>query len=250
MSFQNKVVVITGAANGIGKSIALAYGVLGSNVIVADKNEEQGLKVVSQINEQAIGKAIFVKTDVTIQDEVIYLINKTIELFERIDIVINNAGISTFKSFYDLKVEEWDQVLNTNLRSVFMVSQQSAKYMRNNGQGGAIVNIASTRATMSEPHTESYSASKGGILALTHALAITLGPDNIRVNSISPGWIEVSDYESLREIDHEQHPTGRVGKPEDIARACLYLTDDSNDFVTGTDLVVDGGMTRKMIYEH
>ena len=102
---------------------------------------------------------------------------------------------------------------------------------------------------MSEPHTEAYTASKGGVLALTHGLAVSLGPDHIRVNSISPGWIETGDYSQLRKIDHEQHPSMRVGKPEDIAKACLFLTSDENDFITGENLVIDGGMTRKMIYE-
>ncbi|HOP73043.1 MAG TPA: SDR family oxidoreductase, partial [Thermoclostridium caenicola] len=110
------------------------------------------------------------------------------------------------------------------------------------------VNIASTRALMSEPNWEAYAATKGGIVALTHALAASLGKDRITVNAISPGWIETGDYTRLRPADHEQHLSGRVGKPEDIARACLYLTDKANDFVTGINLVVDGGMTRKMIY--
>jgi len=101
---------------------------------------------------------------------------------------------------------------------------------------------------MSEPNTEAYAASKGGILALTHALAVSLGPDGIRVNAISPGWIENGDYAALRPEDHAQHPAGRVGVPDDIARACLFLTQKENDFITGTELIVDGGMTRKMIY--
>jgi NAD(P)-dependent dehydrogenase (short-subunit alcohol dehydrogenase family) len=102
---------------------------------------------------------------------------------------------------------------------------------------------------MSEPDSEAYAASKGGIVALTHALAASFAPDHIRVNCISPGWIETGDYSKLRDTDHSQHLSGRVGKPDDIARACLYLTEDGNDFVNGTNLIIDGGMTRKMIYE-
>lgn len=119
--------------------------------------------------------------------------------------------------------------------------------MRKRG-GGSIINIASTRAFMSEPNSEAYAASKGGIIALTHALAVSFAPDHIQVNAISPGWIETGDYGQLREIDHLQHPAGRVGRPDDIARACLYLTSEGNDFITGANLVIDGGMTRKMIY--
>ena len=152
------------------------------------------------------------------------------------------------KSPYELTVDQWDLVLNTNLRGAFLCSREAAKIMRRQG-GGAIVNIASTRAFMSEANTEAYSASKGGIIALTHALAVSLAPDKIRVNSISPGWIETGDYAELREIDHLQHPAGRVGIPDDIARACLFLTHDDNGFITGANIMIDGGMTRKMIYE-
>lgn len=112
------------------------------------------------------------------------------------------------------------------------------------------MNIASTRAQMSEPNSEAYAATKGGIVAITHALAASLGDDRIKVNCISPGWIETKEYDQLRSVDHEQHLSKRVGKPADIAKACFYLTDPENDFVTGANLVVDGGMTRKMIYEH
>ena len=122
----------------------------------------------------------------------------------------------------------------------------AAKHMKN---GGAIINLASTRAFMSEPHSESYAASKGGVVALTHALASSLSEYNITVNSISPGWIETGDYKALKESDHAQHFSNRVGKPDDIARACLYLANPENNFITGTNLTIDGGMTKKMIYE-
>jgi NAD(P)-dependent dehydrogenase (short-subunit alcohol dehydrogenase family) len=168
--------------------------------------------------------------------------------FGAVDVLINNAGFARFKSPYELTVAEWDDMLNTHLRGMFLCAREAAKPMRDSGRGGAIVNVASTRARMSEPGAEAYAAAKGGIVALTHALAVSLGPDRIRVNCVSPGWIETSSYDALRAVDHAQHPTGRVGKPEDVALACLYLTDPANDFVTGVDLVVDGGMTRKMIY--
>jgi NAD(P)-dependent dehydrogenase (short-subunit alcohol dehydrogenase family) len=115
-------------------------------------------------------------------------------------------------------------------------------------QGGFVINIASTRALMSEPDTEAYAASKGGILALTHAFAASLAPDRIRVNCISPGWIETGDYDAIKPDDHRQHFSGRVGKPEDVARACLFLSHAENDFINGINLILDGGMTHKMIY--
>jgi NAD(P)-dependent dehydrogenase (short-subunit alcohol dehydrogenase family) len=146
-----------------------------------------------------------------------------------------------------LTTEEWDEVVNTNLRGAFFCAREAARSMKKRG-GGAIVNIASTRALMSEPHSEAYAASKAGLVGLTHALAVSLAPYRIRVNAVSPGWIETGDWSALRSVDHEQHPAGRVGRPEDVVRACFYLTDPANDFVTGINLVVDGGMTRKMIY--
>ncbi|MQL53995.1 SDR family oxidoreductase [Desulfofundulus thermobenzoicus] len=169
------------------------------------------------------------------------------EKYGTIHILINNAGITCRRSPYELTVDQWDEVINVNLRGAFLCAREAARVMRRQG-GGAIVNIASTRALMSEPGTEAYAAAKGGLIALTHALAISLGPDGIRVNAISPGWIETGDYGALRSVDHHQHPAGRVGRPEDIARACLFLTGPGSDFITGANLVIDGGMTRKMIY--
>ncbi len=249
MEFQNKVVIVTGGSQGIGKTIAKHFGSKGAKVVIADIAEEKGIDTVTFINDNDQGNAIFVKTDVSSLENIRDLMDTTIHTYGRIDILINNAGISKFKTIFEVTEEDWNNVINTNLKSVFFCSQQAAIHMRKNNEGGSIVNIASTRAMMSEPNTESYAASKGGIVALTHALAITLGEENITVNAISPGWIEAHHYNTLREIDHTQHPAGRVGTPDDIARACLYLTNKDNSFITGINLVVDGGMTRKMIYE-
>ncbi|USK71313.1 SDR family NAD(P)-dependent oxidoreductase [Peribacillus asahii] len=248
MDFSNKTVVITGAGNGIGKGVALSYAEKGANIVLADIDETAGIQTVTRIKEQG-GEALFVQTDVRIEADIIRLMEAANQTYGQIDILINNAGKALFRSPYDLSIEEWDDVINTNLRSVFLGSREAAKYMRHNKDGGSIVNIASTRAVMSEPNSESYAATKGGIVAVTHALAASLGEDRITVNAISPGWIETGDYAKLSQIDHEQHLSKRVGKPDDIARACLYLTAKENDFVTGINLVVDGGMTRKMIYE-
>ncbi|WP_223701387.1 glucose 1-dehydrogenase [Sutcliffiella deserti] len=247
MDFQDKVVIITGAANGIGRGIAQEYAKKSAIIVLADLDIEAGKEVEKELKEKGT-KALFVQTDVSKDVDIVHLISKTMEQFQRLDILINNAGITKFQSPYDLSIEDWDLVINTNLRSVFLGSREAAKHMRENG-GGAIVNIASTRSAMSEPNSEAYAASKGGIVAITHALAASLSEDMITVNAISPGWIETGDYSSLREKDHEQHLSKRVGKPSDIAKACLYLTDSENDFVTGTNLIIDGGMTRKMIYE-
>nr|WP_308639481.1 SDR family oxidoreductase [Paenibacillus silvisoli] len=248
MDKRNSVVMVTGAGRGIGREVALAYAREGARLILVDRNAEW----IAEISETIIasgGEPPVCRTlDLSDAQAIAACFAELKKIVTRLNALINNAGLGVWKSVYDLSVEEWDYVVNTNLRGTFLCAREAATLMKENG-GGSIVNIASTRAIMSEPHSEAYAASKGGILSLTHALALSLGPDRIRVNAISPGWIETGDYAKLRVEDHEQHPAGRVGKPDDIARACLYLTDPRNDFVTGTNLVIDGGMTRKMIYE-
>lgn len=248
MTFTNKVVIVTGAANGIGRGIASAYAEKGATVLLADVEEAKGKQTESAL-KQTGAEVLFVKTDVRSESDIINLMETAKRTYGRIDVLINNAGKGLFKSVYEVTVEEWDDIIRTNLRSVFLCSREAAKFMRDNEDGGTIVNIASTRAIMSEPNSEGYAATKGGIVAITHALAASLSEDRITVNAISPGWIHTGDYSQLTPLDHEQHFSKRVGKPDDIARACLYLTAKENDFVTGINMVIDGGMTRKMIYE-
>ncbi|MEK4358435.1 glucose 1-dehydrogenase [Paenibacillus sp. FSL M7-1455] len=248
MTFQNIVVVVTGAAQGIGFGVAKAFAEQGAKLVMADLNEDQGAAAAAAIRNEG-RQAIFVPCDVRKEEDIRQLMKAAEDEYGRIDVLINNAGVSRWKSPLELSVGEWDDVLNTNVRSCFLATREAARSMKRNGVSGAVVNIASTRALMSEPNSEAYAASKGAIVALTHAMAVSLGPDQIRVNCVSPGWIEMQNYDSLKPADHEQHPAGRVGRPEDIAKACLYLADPDNSFVTGTHLVIDGGMTRKMIYE-
>lgn len=247
MDFTDKIIIVTGAGKGIGKCIAQTYALQGAKVIIAEKEPDTGTETAKEINSKG-GTALFLRTDVRLPADIKELMSRTVESFGRIDILINNAGVSRWKSPYELSVEEWDEIININLRGYFLCSREAAKVMKKQG-GGSIVNISSTRAFMSEPDTEAYAASKGGIVALTHAMAVSFSQDHIRVNCISPGWIETGDYSKLRKKDHEQHISGRVGKPEDIAAACLYLTQDGNEFINGANIIIDGGMTRKMIYE-
>jgi NAD(P)-dependent dehydrogenase (short-subunit alcohol dehydrogenase family) len=245
--YDGKIVVVTGAGKGIGKSIAIAYAKEGARLAILDRNAGD-LHLTEKLIRESGAEVFAQVVDITQPDAIVTAIEQIKKTFGKIDILINNAGLGKSKSPYELDIQDWDYVLNTNLRGTFICSREAAKVMRENG-GGSIVNIASTRALMSEPDTEAYAASKGGILALTHAMAISLGKDNIVVNAISPGWIETGDYAALKKSDHQQHPAGRVGQPEDIARACLFLTNHENNFITGTNFVIDGGMTRKMIYE-
>jgi NAD(P)-dependent dehydrogenase (short-subunit alcohol dehydrogenase family) len=246
MKFTGKVVIVTGAGRGIGRCTAVTYASEGAKVVVAERDEEAGAETARLISESG-GEACFIKTDVSIPEEIAAMVSRAAGMYRRIDIVVNNAGFGIWKSPLDLALEEWDAVISTNLRGVFLCAREAARIMKENG-GGSVINIASTRAFMSEPGSEAYAASKGGIVALTHALAASLAQYGIRVNCISPGWIETGDYGALRTEDHSQHLSGRVGRPEDIARACLFLSSDGNEFINGENIIIDGGMTRKMIY--
>ncbi|WDM02823.1 glucose 1-dehydrogenase [Alicyclobacillus cycloheptanicus] len=252
--FADKVVIVTGGAQGIGAAVSAAFGRARAAVVIADVDEEAGREHLLRL--QAAGtRAMFVRTDVSAEVDVKRLVDEVLRSFGRIDVLVNNAGVFDTKSILERTVEEWDRIISINLRGPYMMAKYCAPALMQ-ANPGVIINMASTRALMSEPNTEPYSASKGGIVALTHALAVSLGP-KVRVNAISPGWIEVRDYQksSKRERpvhtpgDLAQHPVGRVGNPEDIAELCLYLASPRAGFMTGTNLVVDGGMTRKMIYE-
>jgi NAD(P)-dependent dehydrogenase (short-subunit alcohol dehydrogenase family) len=246
MRYQGKVVVVTGAGRGIGKCVAGMYAAEGAKVVLAERDASAGEAAETEIREKG-GDASFIHTDVSIPDQITAMVRRTVEIYGTVDIVINNAGFGIWKSPLELTPEEWDSVVDTNLRGAFLCAREAARFMKEQG-GGSVINIASTRAFMSEAGSEAYAASKGGLVALTHALAASLAQYRIRVNCISPGWIETGDYSALREDDHSQHFSGRVGKPEDIARACLFLTGEGNDFINGENIIIDGGMTRKMIY--
>lgn len=252
--FEDSVVVVTGGAQGIGYAISKAYLDEGAYVCILDIDKE-ALKELEEIDFKDYGnRVMYIECDLAKEEDIKRSCREIIERFDKVDILINNAGIGSTKSIFERDTSEWDRVIDINLRAPYLMTKYLAQHMK---EGGSIINIASTRAFMSEPNTEPYSASKGGLVALTHSLAISLSPYKIRVNCISPGWIETSNYKKrskrmepqLREIDHLQHPAGRVGVPEDIAYACLFLTSKKAGFITGANLTVDGGMTIKMIYE-
>lgn len=246
-AYSGKNVIITGAAQGIGKALAQGYAQQGAHVIAVDHQESVLNAVVNELLTQGLSAKSYA-CDLSQANDIKSLLQTLEASYDAIHGLINNAGLGVWKDPLELDIDEWDYVLNTNLRGTFLMSRGVVPLMKAAG-GGAIVNMASTRAIMSEPNSEAYAASKGGILSLTHALAVSLGAYGITVNAISPGWIETGDYEALRDIDHAQHPAGLVGKPSDIVRTCMYFTDFTNKFVTGTNIFVDGGMTRKMFYE-
>jgi NAD(P)-dependent dehydrogenase (short-subunit alcohol dehydrogenase family) len=236
------VALVTGGANGIGRAIARHLIAGGWRLGIVDL-PESGLR---RAFPQSTRNVMLVEGDVGVEETAARAVATIVDRFGRLDALVSNAGIMIRKPLRRLTVVEWYQVIDTNLTATFLFARAAEKPLRK--ARGAIVAVASTRALMSEPNTESYAATKGGIVALTHALAISLGPD-VRVNCVSPGWIETKDYGALRRKDHAQHPAGRVGKPQDIAEIVSWLLDgERSGFVTGANFVVDGGMTRKMIY--
>jgi hypothetical protein len=224
------VALVTGGARGIGAAIAARLQHNGWDVVVADRDPAP------------IGRSVI--CDVSDEAAVATLIDGIRTTERRLDALICNAGFGIRKPVEQLSLAEWSSVLGTNLTSIFLLVRAAVSLLRT--AHGSIVTIASTRAHMSEPNTEAYSASKGGIVALTHALAISLGPD-VRVNCISPGWILTKGPEPT-EAEHAFHPAGRVGTPEDIAALAAFLVGPDSGFITGSEFIVDGGVTRKMIY--
>lgn len=244
---KGKRVFITGGAKGIGAAMAGMFSEAGARVAFCDTDRPEG----NRLSAALPGENRFYETDVTDAAALTDTIRDVFSRWGDIDILINNVGIGLFSPLTESTVEQFDRVLATNLRPVFILSRLWAIH-RNHEDGkkryGRIVNISSTRYLQSEAGTEGYAASKGGIVSLTHALAVSLSDYNITVNCIAPGWIETGDYTKLKREDHLQHPSGRVGRPDDIARTCLFLCREENDFINGQNITVDGGMTRKMIY--
>lgn len=246
-----RTAVVTGGAQGIGRIVADALREAGYRVAVWDHDAE----AVAEESVRHAGEKGYLALgcDVSSEESIGLAVAETLRQMERIDLLVNNAAIHANKPMADLDPGEWRHVIGVNLTGPFLCTRACETELRRHR--GAVVNMCSTRAFQSEPHTEAYSASKGGVLALTHALAISLGPE-VRVNCISPGWIDVSAVrkksaarqEELHDRDHAQHPAGRVGTPLDIARMVLFLADPQNGFITGQNFIVDGGMTRKMIY--
>lgn len=246
-----RVALVTGGGQGIGKGIAKRLVTEGMKVLIADIDGEAAVETAAEIGPSCSAVAC----DVADEAAVAGMMQLVLSRFGRLDALINNAGIANPHAHpvERLDLSDWNRVISTNLTGVFLCSKHAVPLLRRSN--GAMVNIASTRALQSEANTEAYSASKGGVVALTHALAVSLGPD-IRVNCISPGWIAVDDWQKsatrrepeLHLADHAQHPVGRVGRPEDIAALVVYLISPQAGFVTGQNIVVDGGMTRKMIY--
>jgi NAD(P)-dependent dehydrogenase (short-subunit alcohol dehydrogenase family) len=246
MRFTDEVAIVTGSGGGIGRAIALVLAREGAKVVIADINPKDGEEVVRQMGELG-AESIFVKTDVSKRAEVEGMVEATLNRFDTIDILVNNAGIHDAAPFVEETEELWQKMFAVNVMGTVLPSQAVVPEMMR-GEGGKIVNISSKAAVVGEPYHAAYSASKGAILALTRAMAIELAPYRITVNAVCPGpthtdmLLGATDDAQRRELTAIA-PLGRLGQPEDIARATLYLASDGSDWCTGQALSVDGGMS-------
>jgi NAD(P)-dependent dehydrogenase (short-subunit alcohol dehydrogenase family) len=237
------VAIVTGAARGIGRAIARQLLRDGFRVGAVDL-PGTGLK---RGYADAMRRVCLIEGDVAEEATARRAVAEITGKFGRLDALVSNAGIIHEKPLRQLGYAEWRRIIDVNLSAAYLFARAADKPLR--AARGAMVLIASTRAVMSEPGNEAYAATKGGLVSLTHALAMSLGPD-VRVNCVSPGWIDTGKFGKLRRKDHTQHPVGRAGKPSDIAEIVAFLLDrERAGFITGANFIVDGGMTRKMIYE-
>ena len=245
---KGKVAIITGARRGMGKADALAFAKNGAKVVVSDISQEECELVVDEIKKNG-GEGLAVKCDVTNEKETEEMVKKTVDKFGKVDILVNNAGICEFKPFLELTEEEWDKTLDINLKGYFLCAQAVAKEMVKQ-KSGVIINIASVvmgQMGIGMAGLAHYSASKGGIAALTKTLALEFAPYNIRVNAIAPGAIDTPMATSTKadpkvlEATLAMIPLHRMGKPEEIANTALFLSSNASSYITGSIVVVDGG---------
>ena len=240
---MERSVLVTGAASGIGKGVAGKFLTEGWNACLFDFDKKGLAAACRQFEKQGFNPLPFTG-DAGSEADMRAALKLAAKTFGRLDCVVNNAGIGISKPVEKLKFQEWERVLRTNLTSIFLSAKHGAKFLKKSR--GSIINISSTRSLMSEPNTEAYSASKGGVVSITHALAMSLAP--VRVNCISPGWIVTEHMPKLSAEDHSQHPVGRAGTPLDIAELAFFLASEASGFITGQNIYSDGGMTKKMIY--
>jgi NAD(P)-dependent dehydrogenase (short-subunit alcohol dehydrogenase family) len=250
MSLDGKVVLITGAAKGIGKGCAQVLGKLGARIAVVDLDEVAGPLTAKGI-EASGGCAVFLQADVSKTDDVQKMTARLLGAFGRLDALINNAGYHISKNVEDTDEQEWDYIINTNLKSVFLCSKYAIPHLRKTQ--GTIINMSSMVGLVGQRNAGAYSATKGGIIAMTKGMALDFARDGIRVNCICPGWVETplvedwfsqqADPQASKEYIYGRHPLGRIATPEEVAKAVVFLCSEESSFITGVALALDGGVT-------
>ncbi|CAI3951571.1 SDR family NAD(P)-dependent oxidoreductase [Commensalibacter communis] len=244
MSFKNKTIIITGGASGIGKATVKKFCQLGANVVIADLNDKEGQALSDNLNTEG-HRTLFIKIDVTSEDENKMLIEKTIQHFGDLNIVFANAGIANDNSIDKLDFEHWKRTIDINLSAVYLLDKYAIEYWLNQNKPGVIVNCGSIHSWVGKQSVTAYAASKGGVKLLTQTLAIDYAAKNIRVNAVCPGYIDTPLLKILpatvKKSLEELHPIGRLGKPEEVANVVAFLASDEASFVNGAALLVDGG---------
>jgi NAD(P)-dependent dehydrogenase (short-subunit alcohol dehydrogenase family) len=255
MRLKDKVAIITGSGAGIGKSIAEVFAKEGAKVVGSSRRSSNGQPVIDDIVKKG-GEAIFVQCDISEEDDVKRLINTTIEKYGRIDILVNNAGVNFVKPFDQLETSDWDRVINTDLRGTYLCSRYAIDPMLK-AKSGSIVNIGTVHSAQCMPGAAPYDAAKWGMVGLTKSMAVEFASRNIRVNVLSPGLIDTQIWSDIKNAAPDLNecltfwksniPAGRVGTPEEVAYTAVFLASDEASYVTGANILVDGGMTSQLI---
>jgi L-fucose dehydrogenase len=250
MKLKEKVAIVTGSSKGIGEGIAKVFVREGAKVVVTCRTEEAGNRMVEELKKEH-GHAIYVKTDVTQSGDIRRMIDTAVQTFGKLDILVNNAGYHLSKNVEETSEDEWEFIINTNLRSTFLCSKYSIPHLRKTK--GNIINISSMVGVVGQPNAGAYSATKGGQIAMTKNMAIDFAPDGIRVNVICPGWIQTplvedwfgqqKDPAAARKYIYGQHPLGRIGTIEECGCAAAFLASEEAAFITGSVISIDGGIT-------
>ncbi|MGI2297341.1 SDR family NAD(P)-dependent oxidoreductase [Paenibacillus sp. GXUN7292] len=253
---NGKVVIVTGAGNGIGKGIALEFAKAGALVVVSEIDEQSGNQTAEELR-QIGGSALFIQTDVASEQSICGMVKRTVEALGRIDVLVNNAGITVFKPILEATSADWDRLMNIDLRGVFLCSKYAAEHMKRQGKG-SIINISSNHSVATLPDAEMYAAAKAGVNGLTRSMALSLGKLGIRVNAICPGFTNTPHYRQWLENDGKAaeieaevislHAGNRIGTPEDVGKLALFLASDDSAMMTGAELLLDGGLSTRLYH--